>query len=106
MDVHLVLQEIRKMSRYRYGLDVQTDRQAKFIYRLIKIFQNCFLGKIVAGVLGKPDPDFSSFQNLLAISELVHGWIKNRLCAETETYLTTCRKYKGRVLYGIKTPEE
>ena len=84
----------------------QTDRQAKFIYRLIKIFQNCFLGKIVAGVLGKPDPDFSSFQNLLAISELVHGWIKNRLCAETETYLTTCRKYKGRVLYGIKTPEE
>ncbi|XP_023326977.1 platelet-activating factor acetylhydrolase [Eurytemora carolleeae] len=68
--------------------------------------QNCFLGKIVAGVLGKPDPDFSSFQNLLAISELVHGWIKNRLCAETETYLTTCRKYKGRVLYGIKTPEE
>ena len=84
----------------------QTDRQAEFIYRLIKIFQNCFLGKIVAGVLGKPDPDFSSFQNLLAISELVHGWIKNRLCAETETYLTTCRKYKGRVLYGIKTPEE
>ena len=77
-----------------------------FIYlgfTVIKIFQNCFLGKIV---VGKPDPDFSSFQNLLAISELVRGWIKNRLCAETETYLTTCRKYKGRVLYGIKMLEE
>ena len=82
----------------------QTDKPN--LYLRIKIFQNCFLGKIVAGVLGKQDPDFSSFQNLLAISELVHGWIKNRLCAETETYLTTCRKYKGRVLYGIKTPEE